>query len=112
MKTSTKVEKLLEENPFTRNNDKILYIEFIKKYSETYILSSNEEKQKIIEVILEMPKESSITRIRANYQNTLWLYLPWVNTVNNRKKAQAKFREKFKKDNSIFDRMKIWIKKF
>ena len=51
-----RVEKLLEEKTFTRSNDKILYIEYIKEYSEVYKKSSEEEKQAIIEVILEMPK--------------------------------------------------------
>ena len=108
-----RVEKLLEEKTFTRSNDKILYIEYIKEYSEVYKKASEEERQAIIEVILEMPKESSLTRTRAFYQNKKGMYLPWISTINKRKEAQEKFRQEFRQDNKwLFDRMKVWIKQF
>ena len=108
-----RVEKLLEEKTFTRSNDKILYIEYIKEYSEVYKKASEKEKQAIIEVILEMPKESSLTRTRAFYQNKKGMYLPWIATVNKRKQAQEKCRQEFRQDNKwLFDWLARFFKKF
>ena len=108
-----RVAKLLEEKTFTRSNDKKLYIEYVKEYSEVYKKASEKEKQAIIEVILEMPKESSLTRTRAFYQNKKGMYLPWIATVNKRKEAQEEYRQKFRQDNKwLFDWLARFFKKF
>lgn len=107
-----RVEKLLNEKSFTRSNDKLLFIEYIKEYSEVYKNANEEVKQTIIEVILEMPKESSLTRARAYYQNKKGMYLPWIWTMNKRKQAQEKCRQEYWNTKGLFDWLARWFKKF
>lgn len=107
---NSRVEKLLEEKHYTRSNDKILYIEYIKEYSEIYKKADDKTKQTIIDIILEMPKESSITRTRAHYQNKKWIYLPWIEIRNTRKMAQEHYRKYFSNTNNLWNAIHRWFK--
>ncbi len=54
------VERVLDEIPETRNNDKTLYIEIIKKYYSNFIITSPKGKQYIrIEKLLKLPSQGN-----------------------------------------------------
>ena len=113
MLKSSRVEKLLNEKFYTRSDDKILYIEYMKEYSETYQTLREKEKELMIQIILEIPKENSLGRVRRHYQNTLGLYLPWIATINKRKQAQGRYRKEYKKDAKwLFDWLARWFSQF
>ena len=103
---NSKLEKILDEKTFTRSDDKALFITYLQDYH-----CETEIEKAIIEVILEMPKESSLTRTRAFYQNKKGMYLPWVATVNKRKEAQDKCRQEYS-TKGLFDWLARFFKKF
>ena len=98
---NSKLEKILEEKFYTRSNDKILFIEYLKDYHcETEI-----EKAIIEKVLLKAPTQASLQRSRAWYQNELGMYLPWLWVVNKRKQKAEEVKQRVreaKKD-------KVWI---
>lgn len=91
------VERVLDEIPETRNNDKTLYIEIIKKYYSNFIITSPKGKQYIrIEKLLKLPSQGNVIRYRAYIQRS-GSFLPT---------DEAVIRRRFKKEMAQSDFLK------
>jgi hypothetical protein len=76
------VEYVLENYPLTRNSDIDLTIRIWETYHQdkfAKILKTNQDKsafEKMRLVMMELPREDNVKRIRAKFQNEMKVYLP------------------------------------
>lgn len=90
-----KLEKILNDFPLYRNNNKWIYIEYLKKYH----CETDFEKIVIQKVLSVSPNQATIARETAYLQNVLWLYKPWDETtailtldLNHKKEKKSFFK--------------------
>lgn len=115
MKTSKNIQDLLASNLNARNNDKALYIEYIKEFSKIYKWCNEDQKQAIIAVICEMPEQASLKRMRAYIQNKLHKSLPLPLIKNNRRNKQLEIQWRIREQNSKIGTIPAifrWFKKW
>jgi len=91
------VAEILEMIPQTRNDDKKLYIEIIKKYYRHFLVTSPAGREYLpIERIVSLPNMGNVIRYRA-YAQRDGLYMPTDPAVIERRfksnSAQRDFRE-------------------
>ena len=83
---NSKLKKILNDFPIHRNNNKWIYIEYLKKYH-----CETEFEKIIIEKVLGLaPNQATISRETAHLQNVLWLYKPWDETIDLTPKKEEK----------------------
>jgi hypothetical protein len=69
---NNKLEQILNDFPNIRNNNKWIYIEYLKKYH----CETDFEKIVIEKVLSVAPNQATISRQTAHLQNVLGLYKP------------------------------------
>ena len=82
---SSKVENILAKNKDARNNDRVLYIEYLKEYCG----GISEQ------AILDWPSPATLTRIRADFQNKQGKYLATEKIRIYRKRKEIETRSWF-----------------
>lgn len=98
------VEKVLKEYPKSRDSDqwltlKIWALFYKSRVHEEILPSPNDSYSKIrkyvyLEDIMELPREDTIKRIRAVFQNIKKMYLPTnIEVVRRRKQNEKVWRE-------------------
>ena len=85
----TRVLKVLEEQPATRNSDIALTLAIWRKYYDGIIITAPSGVQGVkLEDLFRLPREDNVKRVRAHIQNDLGKFLPTSWEVAKQRKIE------------------------
>jgi len=85
MSIKEQVEAVLASNPKARDSDQYLTLAIWAKYYPSRIIETENGKAILLKDVMDMPREDTIKRIRADFQNVQGKYLPSLEVALARK---------------------------